>query len=130
MTLKDLIESDAENVVLNTDDFAVDVLHYVYSGGSYSSTTIAGIIFLDDEAQFQGFAVDDDQGRREVRHAVLEIAASVTVATAATQETADYFTIDGERWNAIRHEGRDNGMQAIVLRRDEKVSTKRAKVKP
>lgn len=129
MSLKDLIESDSQ-VLMDTDEFAVSVSHYVYSAGSYSATTRTAILFLDDESQFQGNSIDDDGGRRETRYAVLEIPATVTVTTAATQTEADYFVISGERWNAVRHEGRDNGMQAIILRRDEKVATKRTKVKP
>ncbi len=129
MTFKDQMAADVA-VFTNIDEFGDTIAHWTFAMGSYSSTSIVGTLIADQQDELQGQELDDQRGRRIVISGRLEIAATISVVVAEVSQQCDYFVINGKRWNAIRIEGSDSAMQAVIVRRDEQVSTKQAKVKP
>lgn len=91
--------------------------------------TISGIVELDFEDEGQGTNLDDQFGRRTQRMGRVHVAASAAVVVDDKPEVCDALTIDGERWSCIRVEGRDRSMKTIVIRRDEKITTKQGRTR-
>lgn len=159
MTLSQLIVADVAAVFHNTDDFAreitltrpdgsspvmtlsqrlsfydrmarlgIDPLNNATTSGSTS--TITAIVELDMEDVAQGNALDDPSGRRVTRMGMLHVAADLEITTDDRGEVCDTVTFDDETWQCIRVASRDSGMKQIVIRRDEKITTKQGRTRP
>lgn len=99
------------------------------SAGGSASSTITGIVDFDLESGMQGTELDSFQGRRETRMGLLYVAAGVAITTSDKPELCDTITIEGEVWQCLRREGHDPGEQRIVIRRDEKITTKQGRTR-
>jgi len=95
--------------------------------GGASSVTITGITEFDIEDEGQGYGVEDGFGRRVQRMGRVHVAASMPLITDDSAENCDWLTIDGERWSCIRIEGRDHSMKTIVIRHDDKITTRQGR---
>lgn len=114
-----------------------DRLHYlgVYrigegAAGGPTTSTILGIVFLDFEDEGQGNVIETAEGRFITRMGRLEVAADVELVTADKAEACDTITYEGEVWQVLRREGGDEEMATYVIRRDEKITTKRGRKRP
>lgn len=108
----------------------IDPLNSSTSSGS--TTTITGQAILDVEDESQGAAMFDPSGNRHTRMGrfVTEIDADIVVDDPAGNN--DTLTIDDEVWQCIRVEGRNTitGTKVIVIRRDEKLTTRQGRSRP
>lgn len=129
MGLQAEIAADATAVFLNTSDFAKTISRNP-AGVTASAVSTTAIVELDDEESQQGMEIETEHGKRIIRHGRLELSTSITVLVTESGRDCDTFTIDGSLWTAIRIEGRDGitGLQTVIIRRDETISTKRPAV--
>jgi hypothetical protein len=97
-----------------------------------STDTIDGQAILDLEDELQGSTMFDPSGNRHTRMGrfITDIDAEITVDEVSGRN--DTLTIDGEEWQCIRVEGRSqvSGLKTIVIRRDEKITTKLGRSRP
>ena len=134
MGLQARIAADAANLFLGADSGRLGSFMQTISrnpaGVTASAVSVSAIVDLDDEESAQGMQIEDERGRRITRHGRLELSTDVTVLVSEEGRNCDTFTIDGELWTALRVEGRDgiDGLQTVIIRRDEKVSTKKPNV--
>jgi len=92
-----------------------------------SSVTITGIVEFDIEDEGQGYGVEDGFGRRVQRMGRVHVAADLPLIVDDSSENCDWLTISGDRWSCIRIEGRDNSMKTIVIRHDDKITTRQGR---
>jgi hypothetical protein len=108
----------------------IDPLTNDVSSGSVS--TITGQAILDIEDDLQGASTFDPSGNRHTRigRFITDIETDITTEDQAGLN--DTLTIDGEIWQCVRIEGRDliAGLKTIVIRRDEKITTKLGRPRP
>jgi hypothetical protein len=98
-------------------------------GGSGSTSTITGQAILDLEDEAQGATMFDTSGNRHTRMGrfITDIETEIVVDDPAGNN--DTLTIDGEIWQCVRVEGRNpvSGLKVIVIRRDEKLTTRQGR---
>lgn len=126
MSLRDQLAADVTDVFLSDDEnvqpFLKTVMHYprgVTAAGVERSVTV----YLDDESGArmsrarEEMSVRNRDGKQIVRYGAIELAIAVT-----THED-DQWLIDGERWNSVADEGRDDFMKAVIITRTETRAT-------
>lgn len=108
----------------------IDPLNSSTSSGSTSTITGQAILDLEDEAQ--GSTMFDTSGNRHTRMGrfITDIDTEIVVDDPAGNN--DTLTIDGEVWQCVRVEGRNpvSGLKTIVIRRDEKLTTRQGRSRP
>lgn len=119
LSFDDMLAHHAEVVFTNTNHFSRVAAHYHYSSGSFATASVNG-----DFEESGTVEVEDDQGRRFVRAAKFRMLRSATVSL-NKGELTDYFVIDGDRWSVYGFGECDSAMQTVLLRHDDKISTKR-----
>jgi hypothetical protein len=104
------------------------------SGGASegSTSSITGQVFFDMEDEQQGVNVMDASGDRRIRMGRFVTDIDTDITTDDKPEVCDKLTISDEVWQCVRVSDRDliAGLKTIVIRRDEKITTKTGKQRP
>lgn len=98
-------------------------------GGGPVTATVAGQLNLDLEDEQQGLNLDDNFGRRHQKIGRFVTGIDEDITTDDLPSNCDTLTYAGETWQCVRVEGRDlmMGTKTIVIRRDEKITTKQGR---
>lgn len=134
-TFQDSLDYDAENVFLNTAEFAESITHF---HPDRRKATVAALVDRSDtlkppEGSGASRVVDDLDGERGAQlrtWAKVELAASVEVAfmgTRADHECSKFAFADGTKWRAVAPEGVDSAMQTVWATRIERATTRKVK---
>jgi hypothetical protein len=110
MTLGDLINSDASNVLLDTSDFATSVTQWP-CGLEQNSTTVTAVVMV------LGVSRSTEAGEEDMHDAELQVASSVSV------DERDIWLLSGEKYSVDRLEKSEYGIRPIYLKRHERRQT-------
>lgn len=100
MSLRNLINSDASSVFLNTDDFAESVTRYIDGHTGVQESVAAVVIHGDVEVELS-------QGRGRTASVTLQINESQSVSE------SDAFLIDSKRFEVIKVGQANEGMRVV-----------------
>ena len=103
MSLKDLIESDVQDVFLDTDEFAETVTRY--SSGTGAGVSVTAIVTLDDGE------VDTSSGTTHVHNGYCDVPEATIV------NVKDSFTIRGNATQVTKVREADSGMKRFWFER-------------
>lgn len=100
--------------------------------GGAETSTVDGIVELSLEDEQQGLNTLDQFGDRRVRIGRFITSINADITTDDLAQNCDTLTIDGEEWQCIRVADRDRiaGLKTILIRRDEKITTKQGRPRP
>lgn len=110
MSLDDLIESDMDDVFLDTDDFAVTITRYP-SGDTDSGESVTAVFseFATGTAQHRDYS----RGKETVR------VGKLTVKSDQTVTQSDQWLINSELWQTLEIPGANFGAREIMLQRND-----------
>jgi len=118
-TFQDSLTYDAENVLLNTNEWGENATHY--ADGETPGTSITVLVFRDEETNSgtgygDGNAIDDPHRGSAIKRAIrLEMLASVVVTEAGQGPRPSCFLLaDGTYCQAVRVLGKDDAMQLVL----------------
>lgn len=112
-TLKDLIESQATSVFLNTDHFAEDVTHRpLGNAANDQAITVSWVEQAPERSTVRG--------EETVRRVELDVAASLSV------DGSDLWIKDSETWAVKAIQGEAGGLRRIILERHDTETRSRA----
>ena len=128
MTLASIITNDADDVFLNTDEFAETVTFYP-GGDPSKSSSLTAIVVWDDlegtrESHGDGVTLERDQGTAVRQSVKVECAATVDVSD--TRRPNDLFKLADSTMVVVKRIlGKDGGMQTVLCVRRDTVSLRR-----
>lgn len=124
-TFKDSLAYDAENAVLNANEFAFEATHRI-KGDANNTESVTLIADWDMVQESKGGVnqAEDRGGQRNNQDVVVDLLSSVTVYPEQCQ-----FVVDGFVLTAVKCIGRDleGGMQTILCRFAKGITTRQAR---
>lgn len=112
-TLADEIADDVDRLLLDTDDFAENVIHHPVDG---EDVPLAAIVHEELPAN----AMDGDQGIEQVFVAQILISSRYDDAVTVGRGTeVSKFTVRGNRWRAV---GKATGRGSLVVKLERRVA--------
>lgn len=132
MTLKQQIADDAEDVFLDTDEFAEEIVRYI-DGEANNQETLTAIVFWDDEAGTneeagEGRHIADRSGFPLLRTVKLEMLTSIA---SQLRPERDAFVLQGGQLVVFaRILARDDALTTVLCFRQEGPSRKLARPLP